>query len=1848
MSNSSSQNSPPTNSGIKRLWLMILSRGGLAVLALLLLGIIGGIWRLRNFVYQELVPLATQSLTTTLNRPVKLGAVQSFSLTGVSFAASEIPATPTDADRANIKAVEVGFDPWKLVINRNLLLDVTLINPDIYVEQDAQGRWLTTTIAPATGKTLIKTDLDKLRFRDANLVLVPQVHGGENKSLPVPVAFSGMNGTAQLLNNNHLIKLDLAGKAVSGGDISIQGDLIPQKTLAGDFQLRAQNLLAADITRIVTLPLTLQTGRVNGDLQIKVVPQQKTLLYGNASIAGVTVQIPKIPQLLNNSQGNLSFDGLIIKLDNIVTNYGQIPVTASGIIDQQAGFNLKGRVNAVSLANAQTTLKVKLPLPVSGIAQANVQILGEITKPVLSGNVSTLKTAQIDQVTFKKVSSKFELISSKSLLRITDIQGQTIYGGEVQGGGIITLGKVSELNFQLQAKNVPGDAIAQVYNIKTGFPIGNMTATAEIKGVANDTHTTVKWQAPQAKYPATGTTIINPDRTVSFRDLAANVGGGVVRGNGSYSHDSGRWQALAQAGSIKLTSFVDQKQQENISLAGAEFNGRLRLSGNASPFQIETIIPENANVNIAGGKVNISQIQLQDKNFTALLVGKDLRLGTILKRANPVLNNPLAGNFMIAGNRDNFSLKTLSGLGEALLSVGGGTIKAANIQVADGRYQAKIQADNVPLTNLVGAQGLRPEVKSLRPEVKSLRPEVKSLHPEVKSLHPEVKSLRPEVNGIVTGQLQVNGSVESFQPETIQGLGQGRLKLPIGIVTASNIQLNQGSYQALLASSGLQLHPFNQQLQGQLGGKLQIAGTLASTKLADIAAVGQVRFNQGLGSIDSPIQADIGWNGQKLTIDSSNNAKFQAKGYLLANAQKAGIPEITDVNLNIQTKNYSLQQLPVKLPNTVDITGKLDFNGQLTGKPTAPNIIGKLGLRDFKVQEFAFEPLLTGKVNSVSGQGLNLDVTGKSDRIAINLDDKNRPKTFLVQWQQALLSGVATGVDWAINLANFPLQALNIALPANTPLSPGGVTGLLTGRLQFNSQTLATAGNIAIEKPEIGRIKGDRFITQFRYNHDTALLSNSEFRKGESRYTGDANIKQASKKPQVQANINIDKGNIQDVLTAAQIFDIQDLQRGLKAPTYGKSADLTTNSQGLPQESLFTQIQRLSEIDALLTTQEQKRVEGKPIPDLRDLKGIFSGDIAINTATTNEPTINFNLQGQNFTWGKPTEPSRFYRVEEVLAKGSFEQGILRLQPLRFQSQDKLIAFTGNIGGKQQSGQLKVENFLIERLNNLVKLPVGITGKLNATAAIAGSITNPQTRGELNITEGTINQKTVESAKASFNYNNGRLNFGSEITGVGSETAKINASIPYLLPFASGKSDSDNITLDVKVKNEGLALLNLFTNEIAFENGQGELNLKVSGTKQQPLVLGIASLDNATFSAQALPGKLTNVNGNAKFDLNRVFVESLEGKFSNGKVKAVGELPIFNSQDIKIDSPLTVNLEQLALNLKGLYQGGASGNLDITGSLLKPIIGGNIELFDGQVLLAESTNGNSLTNKTGNPNKTDAENNIIKLNNLKLNLGKNVQIARPPVLKFQATGDLIVNGSVSEPIPEGTIKLTKGGVNLFTTQLNLARNYQHTATFSSRQPRDPDLDIRLFAKILDITQNSDISRQGSTGLAGLETVRVEASINGLASQINDNLQLKSIPSRSETQIVTLLGGGFVDTQGRGDSTLGLINIAGSAVFSNFQGAFNQIGDAFGLSELRIFPTILSERPEAGRNNSSLELALEAGIDISPKFSLSTIKILTAGDPLQWGINYRINNEFRLRSSTNLTDDSRAVIEFERRF
>ncbi|MDB9334105.1 translocation/assembly module TamB domain-containing protein [Nodularia spumigena] len=1887
----------------KRLWLLLLSRGGIALGVLMLVTMGGGIWRLWSFVQNELTPLAASGLTNTLNRPVNLGEVTGFSLTGVEFGASTIPATPTDPDRAVVDAVEVGFNPWQLIFQRQLKLDVTLVNPDIYIEQDNQGRWITTKIAPQGKQALIKTDLDKLRFRNGKLVLLRQV-GDEgvisSSSTIPPVAFSQVNGTAQLLKENQLIKFQVRGEADSGGNVALQGEVIPQ-TLAAKLQLRSQDLFAAQITDLIKLPFDLQAGKVNGNLQIQLAPKQPPLLFGNANLQGVTLQIPKVPQAFLNTQGAIRFQGREIQLDNLASNYGKIPLVATGIIDPKTGYKLAGRVNAVSVANAQASLKITAPVPVTGQLQANLQMLGPITKPVLSGSVATIKTAQIDKIDFNNISSKFEFTPHANLVTLREIQGKAAVGGEITGVGKINLGKTPQLDFNFAAKKISGDALAKIYETIPPIQIGTVSATAQLTGAANNVQTVVKWQAPEATYAGTGETVIAADRSLTFRNVALNVGGGMVRGSGSFAQ--GRWRADTQASGVGLTPFVDQNQLQNISLTGAEFNGRLILQGSAEPFQIATIRSEGAGVNIGGGTIAVSRIQFQDQNFSAQLVANGVRLGRILKASPPALAGSLAGTFEVAGNTENFGLSTLRGTGEARLNVAGGTVTASKIQLANGLYQAQVQANNLAMQQLAAVpkqfQGALTGQFQVAGSVESFSPEAIQAsgqgrlniaggtitasniqlangryQGQIQTNNLPLQDLvavPPQFQGGLTGELNVAGSVESLSPETIQATGEGRLNVAGGSITASNIQLTNGRYQAVVDAAGVELNRFNEQLRGNFGGKLQVAGVLGSAKLADVRAAGQVQLSQGIPGIERPLSAALAWTGEKLAIEQAVATGLNVSGDILTNAaNNAGIPEITQLNLNVQAQNYKLEELPINLPNQLAVAGNVDFDGQITGNLPLPNFTGKIGLRDLVVQDIAFEPLLTGNIQSVQGQGLNLDLTGnRDDRIALKLDAQNRPESFIVKRQEALATGEAQGDDLAIKVANFPLKILNLTPPPELRLGAGAVAGLLSGDVLINPQTLAARGNLAIASPEIGRITGDRLAAEFRYSDGKATLTNSEFVKGDSRYTFAGNFGQTPQGQQLQGKINVNQGNIQDVLKVAQIFELPDFQRGTEEPTYGTATDLATTSRGLPQQPLLTQLKRFYEIDALQTAKEQEQRQSNPIPDLADLQGTFNGEIAVDTgcrdvacSVSKGLSVQFNLNGENFTWGQEKEPNRFYSVNNIVAQGRFANGILQLRPLRIALENGSLGFTGNIGGDDQSGQLQVSNFPIELLNNFVNLPVAISGNLSGKAVLAGSTTNPQSKGDLKITEGRLNQQPVESAIASFSYADGRLNFGSTVSVVETQPVNINGSIPYQLPFASVAPENEQISLDIQVENEGLAILNLLTNQVAFEKGEGEVDIEVRGTREKPIVKGIATVNNATFTAQALPEKIKDVTGKVLFDFDQILVENLEGRFSRGNVVASGEIPIFNNGQGNLENPLTVNVDQLTLNLKGLYQGGASGNLQITGSALNPEIGGQVNLFDGQVLLADARNPEPPTNISGlsssipdatrtNANKQiqpDGEDALTMFNNLNIELGKNVEVNNPPILSFRATGNLTVNGSFAQPIPDGTIRLEQGGVNLFTTQFNLARGYKHTATFKANQPRDPELDVRLVAKVLDVIQSSDFTRANTAGLAALESVQVEANVQGFASQINEKLELTSSPSRSETEIVALLGGGFVGGEGGGNTTLGLINIASSAVFSNFQSAFNEIGSSFGLSELRIFPTIVSNNPEAGRSNSTLELAAEAGIDVSPKVSISSIKILTANDPFQWGVNYRINNEIRLRASTNLEYDSRAVVEFQRRF
>ena len=408
--------------------------------------------------------------------------------------------------------------------------------------------------------------------------------------------------------------------------------------------------------------------------------------------------------------------------------------------------------------------------------------------------------------------------------------------------------------------------------------------------------------------------------------------------------------------------------------------------------------------------------------------------------------------------------------------------------------------------------------------------------------------------------------------------------------------------------------------------------------------------------------------------------------------------------------------------------------------------------------------------------------------------------------------------------------------------------------------------------------------------------------------------------------------------------------------------------------------------------------------------------------------------------------------------------------------------------------------------------------------------------------------------------------------------------------------------------------------------------------------GTATVNNGQIAAKFLPDALvTEVNGEILFDFDRLEIENLTGNFGGGQIQAFGTLPLTNNTPQT--SPLTFNLDDIAVDLKGLYDGGIRGNVNILGSAIEPDITGELTLFDGQILVANAATPTNIAEIDNNGIAAATE-----YKNLELNLGDNIQIIQPPIFNFHAQGTLKVNGTFNQPSPEGTIDLQRGQVNLFTTQLSLVQDEKNTARFSRNYDLDdPYLDVSLVGSAVETNNSpipedplsSEISDLPASSLGNLQTVRIFAEVEGRASQITNNLELTSSPRRSQTQIVALLGGNFVNTLGRGDSTLGLANLAGSALFGTFN---NVVSDAFGLSEFRLFPTQIIDENDRGKE-SIVGLAGEIAFDITGNISLSALKILNTDIPTQFGLRYRLDDNFVFRGSTNFDDESRFTVEYE---
>jgi len=1346
---------------------------------------------------------------------------------------------------------------------------------------------------------------------------------------------------------------------------------------------------------------------------------------------------------------------------------------------------------------------------------------------------------------------------------------------------------------------------------------------------------------------------------------------------------------------------------QNFKSLDGQISNQIQASGNLDNSTAADIsVNSSGKLNIADGTVAFRG-KLEDRRWQAFADADRVILSRLEQTVRNLQLFPLTatlpkgfdgrvnGEFQAAGSLDNLTAKGISASGEGRILVDRLGAIDTTAKLENGNLQALLETNGIAVSNL---------------------------EQTLKQTGLLTADLPPEINGTLDGKVRILGTVDNLTANGITANGDGQIRLANGggIVNAKGSAAS-GNWRASIEGEQIAISRFQQafeaqrqslqaqgsvsgaqnlpQLQGLFNGNVNLSGPIGAgtgaPPLQNVRAGGSFRISE-LPFLKQPFEAVFNWDGKRVEIENATTRGLTANGFVNVELAGKGLPSISNLDLDIKLANFNLEALPAEqlaFLSTVagknssqqnpPLRGNVDFSGSLTGTLAELSLVGDVEVRDLAVNQIAFDPVLAGSVNADAGKSVDLHLAGASDKIEVALNQSFLPTSFLIQRGESVARGQTEGETLRVNLSDFPLAALNLSPGKEAGLGP--ITGTVSGqvnvpgwKMPLNPATLQASGQIAIAQPAIGYIKGDSFQAEFSYANGSATLTNGLFRQGSGQYLISGNV-QTGANPQFAGKVNVQQGNLQQVLATLQYFNLGDLARGLKPPVYGDSGDVQTVAVGEPDAPLIEQLRRLAEIETILQQQQAVKSSEK-LPPLSQLQGTFGAEIAVAGSLQTGVQAQFNVKGDNWQWGK-------YVAEKFSIEGSFQDGILTVLPLEIRSGKSAIGFSGQLGQKAQSGQLRVENVPVAELAKLVELPfVDVTGNLNLRANLAGSLENPQATGELSLLDGTLNGEPIKQADGSFSYSNARLNFGGSALVTQTEPIEVTGSLPFELPFAAVKADSNQIDLRANLQNEGLAIINVLTPQVAWVSGKGQVQIRVGGTLQEPVAQGIANFENATVRARAFPEPLTGLTGTVRFEGDRIRVEGIRGQLSQGEVVAAGVIPLsvpFAEGDVDADNPLAVNLDKLAVNLRGLYSGGVVGQVQARGTARRPQLSGNIELYNGEVFLRSPGGGTTQLASSSSASDSDSDSTSspspatdvaaspspspspspsfeVGLNDLRLNLGRGIRVTSAPILSFQATGGLTVNGTLDDLRPEGTIRLTSGSVNLFTTEFRLDRGYPQTATFVPTQGLDPTLDVRLATSVQEVTRfrtpgtsvASEIADE-PTSFGNVRSVRIQALVRGRASQLAESLELRSSPSRSETEIVALLGGSFVQTLGQGDSTLAIANLAGAGLLNNIQSA---ITNATGLSEFRLFPTrIRGNEAQTARSGSgtasgggSLGLGLEVGADITRNLSASIIRVLSANQPTEFNLRYRISDKILLRSSTNFQGDNRVTAEYELRF
>jgi autotransporter translocation and assembly factor TamB len=279
-------------------------------------------------------------------------------------------------------------------------------------------------------------------------------------------------------------------------------------------------------------------------------------------------------------------------------------------------------------------------------------------------------------------------------------------------------------------------------------------------------------------------------------------------------------------------------------------------------------------------------------------------------------------------------------------------------------------------------------------------------------------------------------------------------------------------------------------------------------------------------------------------------------------------------------------------------------------------------------------------------------------------------------------------------------------------------------------------------------------------------------------------------------------------------------------------------------------------------------------------------------------------------------------------------------------QQQLLA-NGTFGKPGETLTVELKDINLGIVDAFLLRPQQLLGSVNGKAVISGTTDAPAVAADFAIRDGKFRDIPWQLFTGKVNYSPTSIVLDTKLQQTDAQWLTAKGELP--MTFVRGKKTADPLDLHVDSSAIDLGILQGFTSAVTGVRGTLQAKLDLTGTAEDPRVQGGVSIKDGTFKSEDNGVTYKKLNGQIDFLPDRVHITDLHVlDTDNDSLSLTGDLGIagFSVSNVNLGF-YADNFKVLGNEVGNLH---VSSNLELTGTLAKPKLQGDLGVSTGNVKL----------------------------------------------------------------------------------------------------------------------------------------------------------------------------------------------------------------------------------------------------------------------------------------------------------